>query len=117
MESFYEHLMGFLYPEDTACLKKVRNVMTVDLLEFDPIAVTVQYRDTLAVVLQTGEQDWLLSFLAPDVVHPDPGEDVLQSLGVGLDGGQQDGSLHDVLRHLQVSRAVRVVARLTVGPV
>ena len=111
------YLMAFLYPEDTACLKKVRNVMTVYLLKFDPIAVTVQYRDTLAVVLQTGEQDWFLSFLAPDVVHPDPGEDVLQSLGVGLDGGQQDGSLHDVLRHLQVSRAVRVVARLTVGPV
>ena len=97
-----------------ACLKKVRNVTTVYLLEFDTIPVFVQHRDTLPVVLQTGEQNWFLSVASQYFVLPGPpGQNVLQSLGVRIDGGKQDGSLHDIFRHPEVRRTLRVVSRET----
>ena len=85
-------------------------MLTVHFLEVDTVAVTLEDRDTLTVVLQTGEHHGLLSSLSQKGVLPGPGEDVLQGLGVGIDGGKEDGPLHYVLRHLEVSRRIRLIA-------
>ena len=60
----------YLYVFIVSCLKEVRNVKTVHVLEVDTVTVAVQHRDTLAVVLQTGEQDGLLAFISPYFVLP-----------------------------------------------